>query len=70
MKKKERIEKLEQEVEELKKRLEELETFRIIGVGIDPYKYIPPSNPWIPNPNYPYPTVTWQHVPDTTMRQV
>jgi hypothetical protein len=64
MKNKERIAQLEKKVEELENRIRELETFRIVGVGIDPYKYIQPSNPWTSPPNYPYPTITWQEWQD------
>ena len=70
MTKKERIAKLEKELEELKQRIETLETFRIVGVGIDPYKYIPPSNPWTLPPNYPTPIITWQYFSDTTTAKI
>ena len=65
MNKKERIEQLEKKIEELENRIIELESYRIIGVGIDPYKYPPTPEPWTLPPNYPYPTITWQYVPDT-----
>ena len=66
MKKKERIEQLEKKIEELENRILELETFRIVGVGVDPYKYIPPSNPWTLPPYYPVPTITWKYYRDST----
>jgi len=56
MTKKERIVKLEKELEELKQRVSILEATRIIGVGISPDAFLPkPYDPFI------YPTITWQN---------
>jgi len=68
MKKKERIAQLEKEVEELKRRIETLEMFKVIGVGENPSPYLP--KPYLPDDYtypyttpttvpFPYPIITW-----------
>lgn len=64
MTKKERIEKLEKEVDELKKEIEMLKMSRAMGLDDTPKPYQPythyPNYPYISPPNMPCPTITWQ----------
>ena len=63
MTKKERIAKLEKEIEELKHRIEILEMFRVIGVGDNPSPYLP--KPYLPD-DYKFPICpkTGDPIPD------